>query len=184
MGFNVHDPAHTSTVYFLTAGHCAATSTDWYIEDKSGLVDVATRSHWTTSGGSDYGVIHYTESKDHHAGVVELHTGKTQDITSAADADVGEPVTFSGSTTDLALPGTVLSANASVKSCPESGSCELVTHTIETSICTYPGDSGGPLFDHSVGLGTLIGDNVVSGECHSYFQPIVPVLVQYGLTVY
>ncbi|MEV0041544.1 S1 family peptidase, partial [Streptomyces sp. NPDC050804] len=60
-----------------------------------------------------------------------------------------------------------------------------LTGLIRTNICSEPGDSGGPLYAGSTGLGL---NSVGSGNCTSggttFFQPLVEALNTYGATVY
>src|SRR5207244_1113196 len=109
---------------------------------------------------------------------VDLFNGSTQQITSAADAVVGEKVTRTGSTTGLHT-GSVTALDATVNF--EEGT---VTGMIQTTVCAEPGDSGGPLFDGTKALGLTSGG---SGDCTAggvtFFQPITAALTALGATI-
>jgi streptogrisin D len=172
LGFNV---VSGSTYYFLTAGHCGNAASTWY----------SNSSHTTVLGtvagssfpGNDYAIVRYTGSAS-HPGNVDLYGG-TQDITSAANAVVGESVRRSGSTSHV-HSGTVQAVNATVRYAEGT-----VTGLIRTNVCAEPGDSGGSLFDGGKALGLTSGG---SGNCSSggttFFQPVTEPLGVFGVSVY
>ncbi|HEY0169002.1 MAG TPA: S1 family peptidase [Jatrophihabitans sp.] len=174
LGFNVRDSA--GTYYFLTAGHCTNLATTWYANSANTTV-LGSRTG-TSFPGNDYGIVRYT-STIAHEGTVNLYNGSTQDITSAANAFVGEAVKRSGSTTGL-RSGSVQALNATVNYAQGS-----VYGLIKTNVCAEGGDSGGSLFDGSKALGLTSGG---SGNCSSggitYFQPVTEALSVYGVSVY
>lgn len=155
--------------YFVTAGHCGEASPTWYT--LSGDLIGPTVS--STFPGHDYAVVQYTGSVGHEG------TVGGQDITSAGSAYVGESVCTRGSTSGVHC-GVVVALNATVNYAEGT-----VTGLIETNICAEPGDSGAPLYHGGTLLGILSGG---SGDCTSggvsFFQPIIPVLSAYGLSVY
>ena len=173
LGFNVRSG---STYYFLTAGHCGNIASTWY----------ANASHTTVLGstagssfpGNDYAIVRYTGSVS-HPGSVDLYNGSTQDITSAANAYVGESVKRSGSTTGV-HNGTVQALNATVNYAEGT-----VYGLIKTNVCAEGGDSGGSLFDGTKAIGLTSGG---SGNCSSggttFFQPVTEALSVYGVSVY
>jgi len=173
LGFNVRSG---STYYFLTAGHCGNIASTWY----------ANSSHTTVLGntagssfpGNDYAIVKYTNGSV-PPGTVDLYNGTSQDITSAANAFVGEAVKRSGSTTGV-HSGTVSATNATVNYAEGT-----VTGLIKTNVCAEGGDSGGSLFDGTKALGLTSGG---SGNCSSggttYFQPVTEPLSVYGVSVY
>jgi hypothetical protein len=175
LGFNVRNSA--GTYYFLTAGHCGNIASTWY----------SNSSHTTTLGttagssfpGNDYAIVKYSTSYTNHPGNVDLYNGTTQDITSAANAFVGEAVKRSGSTTGV-HSGTVTGTNATVNYAEGT-----VTGLIKTNVCAEGGDSGGALFDGTKALGLTSGG---SGNCSSggttFFQPVTEALSVYGVSVY
>jgi streptogrisin B len=167
VGFNVRSG---STYYFLTAGHCTQgypayyTSSNTYIGPTVG----------TSFPGNDYGIVRYDSS------VTPSGTVGSQDITSAANAYVGERVTRRGSTTGV-HSGTVQALNATVN----YGSGEVVSGLIQTNVCAEPGDSGGSLYDGTKAIGLTSGG---SGNCSTggttFFQPVTEALSAYGVSVF
>jgi streptogrisin D len=172
LGFNV---VSGSTYYFLTAGHCGNIASTWY--SNSGHTTVLGTTAGSSFPGNDYAIVRYTGSVS-HPGNVDLYGG-TQDITSAANAFVGESVRRSGSTSHV-HGGTVQQVNATV-TYPEG----RVSGLIRTNVCAEPGDSGGSLFNGTTALGLTSGG---SGDCTSggttFFQPVTEALSVYGVSVY
>ena len=164
LGFNVR----SGTTYFLTAGHCGKIAATWYSNSaKTALLGTTQSSSFP---GNDYAIVRYTSSAT-HPGSVDLYNGSTQDITSAANAFVGESVKRSGSTTHV-HSGTVQAVNATVNYAEGS-----VSGLIKTNVCAEGGDSGGSLFAGTKALGLTSGG---SGNCTSggttYFQPVTEAL--------
>lgn len=171
LGINAHAG---STPVFVTAGHCAMTSTTWYDSGTSAVLGTTASYRFP---GDDYALIQYTNPDISHPSAVHLYPG-LQYITSAGYPYVGQRVWSSGSTTGL-RSGYVTALNATVNY-PQG----TVYGLIRTNICSEPGDSGGPLFAGDVVYGILVGG---SGNCTfggtSYYQPIVEILNYYGLTI-
>jgi hypothetical protein len=175
LGFNVRNSA--GTYYFLTAGHCGNIASTWY--SNSTHTTVLGNTVGSSFPGNDYAIVQYTNSAISHPGTVDLYNGTSQDITSAANAFVGESVKRSGSTTGV-HSGTVQATNATV-----NYSEGTVTGLIQTNVCAEGGDSGGSLFDGTKALGLTSGG---SGNCSSggttFFQPVTEALSVYGVSVY
>ena len=173
LGFNVRSG---STYYFLTAGHCGNVASTWYANSSQTTVLGTTTG--SSFPGNDYAIVRYTNGST-PPGDVNLYGGGSQDITSAANAFVGESVKRSGSTTRV-HSGTVTATNATVNYAEGT-----VTGLIKTNVCAEPGDSGGPLFDGTKALGLTSGG---SGNCRSggitFFQPVTEALSKYGVSVY
>jgi len=168
LGFNVTlggEPA------FLTAGHCSTAIASW--SDTEGGAEIA-KSGDGKFPGADYGIATYTGDTEHPS-AVNLYDGGTQEITAAAEAEVGQKVTRSGSTTQV-HDGTVAALDASV-SYPEG----TVDGLIQTDVCAEPGDSGGSLFAGDKALGLTSGG---SGDCsaggETFFQPVPAALEALG----
>ena len=173
LGFNVKSG---TTYYFLTAGHCGNIASTWYSNSaKTALLGTTQGSSFP---GNDYAIVKYTNGSV-PPGTVDLYNGTSQDITSAANAFVGEAVKRSGSTTGV-HSGTVSATNATVNYAEGT-----VTGLIKTNVCAEGGDSGGSLFDGTKALGLTSGG---SGNCSSggttYFQPVTEALSVYGVSVY
>lgn len=171
LGFNV---VSGSTFYFLTAGHCGKAEKKWWTSaNHSTFLGNTTAS---TFPGSDYALVKYDASFTNHPGTV----AGNHEIDSAAAAVVGESVTRTGSTTGTHT-GTVQALNVTVR----YQGAGTVRGLIQTNVCAEPGDSGGPLYDGSKALGLTSGG---SGDCRSggttFFQPILPALQAYGVSIY
>jgi len=170
LGFNVRSG---STYFFLTAGHCTDLASEWF----------SNANHTTKLGdrtgssfpGNDYGIVRYTNTSITISG-----TAGSQDIVSAANAYVGEAVSRRGSTTGVHT-GTVTALNVTVHYVGSG----TVRQMIQTNVCAEPGDSGGPLYDHTIALGLTSGG---SGNCSSggttFFQPVTEALSRYGVSVF
>jgi streptogrisin B len=165
LGFNVQ--SGSGAYYFLTAGHCGKAASPWYTDAAHNtLIGPVTGAAFP---GSDYAIVRYDNTSLSHPG------GFT-----AGDAYVGEKVTRDGSTTGV-HSGTVQALNVTVH---YSGG-GTVRGLIQTNVCAEPGDSGGPLYDGSTGLGLTSGG---SGDCRTggttFFQPVKPALSAYGVNLY
>jgi len=173
LGFNVRSG---TTYYFLTAGHCGNIASTWY--SNSSHTAVLGTTAGSSFPGNDYAIVRYTNGST-PPGNVDLYNGSFQDITSAANAFVGESVKRSGSTTHV-HSGSVTATNATVNYAEGT-----VTGLIRTTVCAEGGDSGGALFDGTKALGLTSGG---SGNCSSggttYFQPVTEALSVYGVSVY
>ncbi|WP_055488241.1 S1 family peptidase [Streptomyces sp. WMMB 322] len=168
LGFNVTLDGQPA---FLTAGHCTTAIASW--SDTAGGQEIA-KSGDGEFPGADYGIATYTAEVDHPSSV-NLYDGGTQEISGPAEAEVGQQVTRSGSTTQV-HEGTVTAVDASV-TYPEG----TVNGLIQTDVCAEPGDSGGSLFAGDKALGMTSGG---SGDCSSggetFFQPVTTALEATG----
>lgn len=156
-----------ASYYFLTSGRCGGTAANWYA-DAAGASLVGTTVS-STFPGSDYAIVAYA------AGVSHPGTIGAQDVTSAGNATVGERVCMRGAVSGVRC-GTVRALNASI-SYPEG----TVFGLIDTNICSQPGDTGAVLYAGTTVLGILSGS---IGTCESLFQPILPALSRYGVSVF
>ena len=171
LGFNV---VSGSTHYFLTAGHCGKVEATWWTSSNhSTLLGNTTGA---TFPGRDYAIVRYDPSYTNYPGTV----AGNHDIASAAIATVGESVTRTGSTTGTHT-GVVQALNVTVHY--QGGG--TVRGLVQTNVCAEPGDSGGPFYDGTKALGLTSGG---SGDCRrggtTFFQPIIPALSAYGVSVY
>ncbi|MFI6854014.1 S1 family peptidase [Streptomyces sp. NPDC050416] len=171
-GFNVTDG---TTDYILTAGHCGPDGSVWFADDR-GREQVGS-SLKGSFPGDDYSLVKYDSGRaGEGADVVAVGDGKGVRITGVADAEVGQKIFRSGSTSGL-RQGEVTALNATVNY-PEG----TVTGLIETNVCAEPGDSGGPMFADGVALGVTSGG---SGDCTAggttFFQPVTKALTELGV---
>ncbi|GAA4145891.1 trypsin-like serine protease [Actinospica acidiphila] len=170
VGFSV---AQGSQGGFVTAGHCgrAGATTTGYDRTAQGTFQasefpgrdmawVAARSQWTPTPD------------------VKAADGQEVQVSGSAQALVGASVCRSGSTTGWHC-GVIEQHDASVRY-PEG----TVNGLTRTTVCAEPGDSGGPYVAGAQAQGVTSGG---SGNCTSggttFFQPVNPILSQYGLTL-
>ncbi|MGW4727191.1 carbohydrate-binding protein [Streptomyces sp. NPDC004291] len=162
-----------TTQGFATAGHCgrAGTSTSGFNQVAQGsfqasvfpgndMAWVATNSNWTATP------------------YVKGSGGANVQVTGSVLQPVGSSVCRSGSTTGWHC-GTVQQHNTSV-TYPEG----TISGVTRTTVCAEPGDSGGSYISGSQAQGVTSGG---SGNCSSggttFFQPLNPILQNYGLTL-
>jgi streptogrisin D len=159
LGFNVKSG---STPYLLTAGHCTNLGGTWRGGDVSGARIVR-----SDCPGADSGLL----TRPNGSGPGQINTG--QAITSARAPVRGERISKMGSTTGGGT-GTITSVDQSV-----NFDVGVLNHEFGTTAHTDHGDSGGPAYDGSIGLGTLSGGN----PSVSYFYPLTRELSMYGVTL-
>lgn len=169
LGFN------TTGSKMVTAGHCTEGLPNWFVSPGGASIGPSLDSHFPRD---DYGLISNTGGVA-QPGDVNLYNGQTQDITSAADAAVGQSVCKSGSTTRLTC-GTVVRVNVTVN----YGGGDRVRGLTQSNACADRGDSGGPWFTGSTGVGITSGGNLICGSgTQTFFQPVVEALNRYGVSV-
>ncbi len=170
LGFNVRNG---NTYYFLTAGHCTNLASEWF-SNASHTIKLGNRVD-SSFPNNDFGIVRYTNTSITISGTVG-----SQDIASADKAFIGEAVSRRGSTTGIHT-GTVTALNVTVHYVGSG----TVKGMIQTNVCAEPGDSGGPLYDHTIALGLTSGG---SGDCRTggttFFQPVVEPLSVYGVSVF
>ena len=174
LGFNVKNASGAN--YFLTAGHCGKSEVRWWTSSNHSTLLGDTTGY--TFPGKDYALVKYA------TGAPLDSTGRAGgvDITSSANAFVGENVTRDGSTTGIHT-GRVTALNVTVRY--QGGG--TVRGMIQTTVCAEPGDSGGPLYDGGKAIGLTSGG---SGDCKTggtditFFQPVSAALSAYGMHVY
>lgn len=170
--FNVQ---RSSTKYFLTAGHCTNVASSWSATSGGAQIGVREGTSFPTN---DYGIVRYTNTAN-TPGTVNLYNGSFQDISSAADAVVGQAIRKSGSTTKV-TSGTVTAVNVTV-----NYSDGPVYGMVRTTACSAGGDSGGAHFAGSVALGIHSGSSGCTGTNGSAIhQPVREALSAYGVAVY
>ncbi|MFB7512212.1 carbohydrate-binding protein [Streptomyces sp. NPDC056144] len=162
-----------TTQGFATAGHCgrAGTTTTGFNQVAQGsfqasifpgndMAWVATNTNWTATP------------------YVKGSGGANVQVTGSVLQAVGASVCRSGSTTGWHC-GTIQQHNTSV-TYPEG----TISGVTRTTVCAEPGDSGGSYISGSQAQGVTSGG---SGNCSSggttYFQPLNPILQNYGLTL-
>ncbi|WP_033290258.1 S1 family peptidase [Amycolatopsis jejuensis] len=157
LGFNV---TRGGQPFMLTAGHCTNTGGTWSGGDVSGAQIVE-----SDCPGADSGLL----TRPNGTGPGAINTG--QQITSAGTPTVGEQIQKMGQTTGGGS-GEVTSVDESV-----NFDVGVLNHEFGTTAHTDHGDSGGPAYDGSKGLGTLSGGDTQT----SYFYPLTLELQSYNL---
>jgi streptogrisin B len=175
VGFNARSATAT---YALVSGRCAQGTSTWYA-DAALTVPVGVTAG-VSFPGNDYASVRYTNTAVAYPGEVTLGAGVgTRDITGAANPVVGQSVCHVGRTTGYRC-GTVQAVNVTVN---YGGG--IVYGLFRSTICSEPGDSGGPAFSGGTALGIIVGS---SGNCtaggFTYYQPVAESLSAYGLSVY
>ncbi|MFF3459094.1 S1 family peptidase [Streptomyces sp. NPDC002730] len=161
--------------YFLTAGHCTNEAVNWYASPGGPIIGLR---RGTSFPGNDFGIVRYTGGAL-PAGNVNLYNGSYQDITTAANAIVGQAIRKSGSTTRV-TSGRVTAVNVTVNYVegPTYG-------MVRTTACSAAGDSGGAHFAGSTALGIHSGSSGCTGTNGSAIhQPVREALSVYGVAVY
>ncbi|WP_274562286.1 S1 family peptidase [Streptomyces spiramyceticus] len=164
-----------TTRYFVTAGHCTNSATNWSATSGGPVIGVREGTSFPTN---DYGIVRYTNGSA-PGGNVNLYNGSYQDISSAANAVVGQAIKKSGSTTKV-TSGTVTAVNVTV-----NYGDGPVYGMVRTTACSAGGDSGGAHFAGSVALGIHSGSSGCTGTNGSAIhQPVKEALSAYGVNVY
>lgn len=170
--FNV---SNGTTRYFVTAGHCTNLAASWSATSGGPSIGIRAGTSFPTN---DYGIVRYTGT-DQPPGSVDLYNGTFQDITSAADAIVGQAIRKSGSTTHV-TSGRVTAVNVTV-----NYGDGPVYGMVRTTACSAGGDSGGAHFAGSTALGIHSGSAGCTGTNGSAIhQPVREALAAYGVNVY
>lgn len=165
-----------TTRFFVTAGHCAESATDWSATNGGPAIG---KQEGHTYPVDDHSLVRYTDGSD-PAGDVNLWNGSSQDITRAADAVVGQSLQKSGSTTHL-TSGTVTATDVTV----DYGSGNVVDGMVRTTACSAGGDSGGAHFAGDTALGIHSGSSGCTGtDGSAIHQPVTKALSAYNVNVY
>ncbi|MEO3763269.1 S1 family peptidase [Streptomyces sp. B8F3] len=174
LGFNA---VSGGASYGIIAGHCANGGGSWAVDTESGRVGVG-----VTAGSSfpsnDYGLVRYTNTSVSYPGEVKGSGGAPVDITGAVDPSPGMSLCHYGRVGGYRC-GTVQAVNLTVNF--PGG---VVSGLFRSTICSEPGDTGGPAFSGGRAVGIIVGS---SGNCTSggvtYYQPVKEILAAYGLTL-
>jgi len=148
----------------LSAGHCTRDLPRWSAEGRA--LGPSTSSDFP---GSDRGLIRLDGSYPQES--VNLYDGTFQHVQSAADGVVGQTVCKSGRTTRVTC-GRITALGATVNY--DNG--RLVFGLTRTTARARAGDSGGPFFDGSTGLGVTSGGNATT----TFFEPLPRALAAYN----
>lgn len=157
---------------FVTAGHCGNVGTSVRAADQTPL---------GIFGGSVFpgGDMAWVEVGPGWTIHPYVRSGGTLfPVRGSRPAPIGSSVCRTGSTTGWHC-GTIQQYNVTVNY-PQG----TVSGLARTTLCSEPGDSGGPVLSGDQAQGIISGG---SGNCSSggttFFQPINPILQQFGLTL-
>ncbi|WP_406358604.1 alpha-lytic protease prodomain-containing protein [Streptomyces hirsutus] len=170
VGFSATEDAQQG---FVTAGHCGdrGDTTTGFDQTAQGTFQdsvfpgrdmawVGANDTWTATPG------------------VRAQDGQEVQVTGSVEALVGASVCRSGSTTGWHC-GTIQQHDTSVSYA--EGTVDGVTRT---TVCAEPGDSGGPYVAGAQAQGVTSGG---SGDCTrggtTFYQPVNPILADFGLTL-
>jgi streptogrisin C len=154
---------------FVTAGHCGGVGTSTTGPDGTvaGSVFPGADMAWVETGSSW-----------NPAPLVSDHSGGTVTVTGHEEASVGSEICRSGGTTGWHC-GTIEATDQTVRY-PEG----TVNGLTGTNACAEPGDSGGSWLAGTEAQGVTSGG---SGNCSTggvtFFQPLNPILDEWGLTL-
>ncbi|MFB9464668.1 carbohydrate-binding protein [Streptomyces cinereospinus] len=158
---------------FATAGHCGdqGDRTTGHNRADQGTFQAS------TFPGKDMAWVAVNGDWTATAGV-KAEGGEIAQVGGSVEALVGASVCRSGSTTGWHC-GTIQQHGTSV------GYAEGVVHGLtRTTVCAEPGDSGGPYVSGAQAQGVTSGG---SGDCRNggttFYQPVNPVLADFGLTL-
>jgi hypothetical protein len=162
--------------YFLTSAHCVPSVGSTVYGDAAHTVVLGVVA--TRNATYDYALVHYTNAAVAKPSAVNVHTGVLAPITGFGAGYVGQAVTHSGQSG--VHNGRITALNATVNYAEGT-----VYGLIRASVCSEPGDSGGPLFAGTAGLGMASGG---SGNCATggttYFASAARAANAYGVTAY
>lgn len=155
-GFNVSPDTTT------TAGHCAKTASTWYVRGASDLLGPVSASDYP---GADWAKISPTSSSWSLSQSV-LANDTAQAITGYHAASNGERICETGASSGTQC-GTVQATGVTVNygDGPVGG-------LIYTNAPGSAGDSGGPAFDGTVGVGIVSGGGAANGQPPTFIQPM------------
>ncbi|HVI26967.1 MAG TPA: S1 family peptidase [Xanthomonadaceae bacterium] len=190
IGFTV---TQGSTPGYVSAGHCGDAGEPAYLEGASGTgpqwslgpkIGTFAASKFPQPGqtGNDYSWVRTDAGHSLSASVYGWGKGDVT-VRGSAEAPVGAAVCRSGRTTGWRC-GTIEAKNQTVN----YSSGETILNLTRTTACSEGGDSGGSFITGAgQAQGVLSGG---SGSCkgntrrsRSYFQPLLPILQAYNLTL-
>ncbi|WP_017555546.1 S1 family peptidase [Nocardiopsis baichengensis] len=157
---------------FVTAGHCGSTGTS-----VSGSAGESGRVAGSVFPGRDMGYVRANSGWTPSPYVNNYRGGRVA-VRGSNEASVGASVCRSGSTTGWHC-GTIQAKNQTVNY-PQG----TVRGLTRTTACAEPGDSGGSWLSGNQAQGVTSGG---SGNCSwggtTFFQPVNPILSQWGLSL-
>jgi hypothetical protein len=166
LGFNITGRG------ILTSARCGPTGTRWY----AGSVSVGVTA--LVFAGKDAAVISIDNPAVRQIAGRRVAGGAIAPVTTAGRAYVGQTVTYFSSTLGTQV-GTVTGINQTIN----YGGGAL-TGMDRTTLCASARDGGAPIVAGSVGLSMLTGGSTACAGGPVFAQPIVPLLIALGHTLY
>jgi hypothetical protein len=166
LGFNISGRG------ILTSSRCGPTGTRWY----AGSVPVGVTT--MVFAGKDAAVISIDNPAVGQIAGRRVAGGAIAPVTSAARAYVGQVVSYFSATLG-ARTGTVTGVNQTI-----SYAGGVLTGMDRTTLCASARDGGAPIVAGSTGLSMLTGGSTACAGGPVYAQPIVPLLLALGRTLY
>ena len=166
LGFNISGRG------ILTSSRCGPAGTRWY----AGSVSVGVTT--TVFAGKDAAVITIDNPAVGQIAGRRVAGGAIAPVTAAARAYVGQTVGYYSATLGARV-GTVTGVNQTIN---YAGG--VLTGMDRTTLCASARDGGAPIVAGSTGLSMLTGGSTVCAGGAVYAQPIVPLLVALGRTLY
>ncbi|GAA1469601.1 S1 family peptidase [Nocardiopsis exhalans] len=160
---------------YVTAGHCGDQGSSTWL-NAPGTVQTGTVAE-SVFPGQDSAWVR-TGAGHTPRPLVDNYSGGTVTVTGSTEAPVGAAVCRSGQTTGWHC-GVIQAKNQSV-----NYSGDIVNGLTRTTACAEGGDSGGSWLAGTQAQGVTSGG---SGNCRSggttFYQPLNPILSQWGLTL-
>lgn len=169
VGFSVTDG-------FVSAGHCGSEGDTVATQGGESLGTFAGSNF---PGSSDWSYVKTVDGTTLSADI-NTYGGPAASVSGSDEAAVGASICRSGATSQVTC-GTIEAKDVTVNY-GSDGSVSGLTHT---TACSDHGDSGGAYYSGSQGQGVLSGGNGAcdSGSGSSYFQPLNPILSNYGVSL-
>jgi hypothetical protein len=173
IGFNARQ---LPDYYFLTAAHCVGPVGQNVFFDAARTILLGTVA--TKNVSADYALVRYTNPTISKPSSVNLYNGSFAPIRGFGTPIIGQAVTRSG-------PSGVRSGRVTALNVTVNFPGGTISGLIRTSVCSQPGDSGGPLFAGTAGIGMTSGG---SGSCSTggitYFSSASRAASAYGVSAY
>lgn len=144
--------------FIITLGSCTNVESGWFTSDGSYIGPTVGSSF----PAGDSGIIRYAGGVSHPGAI------GSQDITSAGDAGVGEHVCARNEAAGVVCGQVQVTGDPG----PEP----------YANLCSASDLTGAPVYDGTKVLG-IVTDSVAGG-CGAHFEPIVPILTTWGVSVY
>jgi len=178
----------TGQFVMVTAGHCIAVhggqGAQWRHGSGADLIQIgqAQKNTWVAGANADVGLIGiYTASVPATKNQFLAQVGDLRNLTSRVslgNQHVGDVACRSGRTSGRTC-GTIAVVNVDRQSCVGT-TCKTIHHMVEVSFDSTGGDSGGPMYYGSAGLGLHIhSDPDSQPNAHGWYSPLDWAISEY-----